>query len=670
MAQDPPQPADKPAASAPAAQETTPAAAPAKESAAPAQEAAPAKEAAPAAPISDRVITGSVDLGYRFVSSGGNPEVYRTVVNLGEGPKVLNFDLSIVNPTGKYYDKITLFGTGWGGDPNESARLDATKQRLYDLHIDYRNIAYYNFLPSFADPLASQNAYQTYQGFDIRRRNLDAELRFRPGTRIIPFLAFSRNWGTGRGVSTFALDATNQYPIFNALNDQTNQYRAGVNVELKTFHATFEQGGTTFKDDQDLSTNNQNPGANLVPFFGQTLDLTNLNQAYRIRGDSIFERVLATFTPSAWVDVSGSILYSRPRTDVRYNQSNTGSFVDLAALEFYSSQTTMATASSSEPHTSGNINVEVRPLRRIRILETWMTDRYHTTSAIDISNLTNIAPAALTTLGSDYLGVTYNRQQIQANVDLTPWLTVHIGHRYVWGDTDVRAPLQNSPAQFEFGELRQQVALFGLQARAGQKLWINGDAEIASTSQVYFRTSLADYRKGTLRARYQLLNNFSLTGNLSALTNSNPDPAIRFDLTNYAESLGFLWNPQSGKRISVLGDYTRSSLSTDLNYYMPQDLTLAASQYRENSHNGTLVLDVASPISGKYAPKLSVGGSFFKSAGTRPTEFYSPVLKLNVPVYERVQFFTEWRYYGLSETFYSYEGFRSNLFVTGLRLVR
>jgi hypothetical protein len=299
-----------------------------------------------------------------------------------------------------------------------------------------------------------------------------------------------------------------------------------------------------------------------------------------------------------------------------------------------------------------------------------MTDRYHTSSAIAISDLTNITPAALTTLGSDYLGVTYNRQQAQVNVDLTPWLTVRLGHRYVWGDADVRAPLQNSPAQFEHGELRQQVGLFGLQARAGQKLWINGDAEIASTGQVYFRTSLADYRKGTLRARYQLFSNFSLTGNFAALTNSNPNPAIRFDLTNYAESLGFLWNPQSGKRITVLGDYTRSSLSTSLGYFTPQDLTPAVSDYRENAHTGTMVVDVASPITGKYAPKLSVGGSFFKSDGTRPTSFYTPVLKLNVPLHDRVQFFTEWRYYGLSEAFYSYEGFRSNLFVTGLRLVR
>ncbi len=638
--------------------------------AAPAPEQAKVADAAPAPPPSDRVVSGSIDVGYRFVNSGGNPDAFRTVVNLGEGPKVLNFDFSVVNPSGKWYDKVTVFGSGWGGDPNQATRLDATKQRLYDFRFDYRNIAYYNFLPSFANPVIDQNIFRTERGYDIRRRTLDTELRFRPGMRITPYVAYTRNWGTGRGVSTFAQDSTNDYRVFNSLNDRTDQFRAGVNLEFSKFHVTLEQGGTTFKDDQTLSNSNTLFGSRTSLLFGQRLDLVNLLQAYRIRGNSYFERALATFTPWSWLDISGTLLYSRPETDVRYTQNDTGVFANLATIEFYNSQSQSATGNSSEPHSSGNINLELRPMRRVRILESWMTDRYHTSSAIALNNLTNLAPQTLNTLSADRLAVNYNRQQVQANIDVFKWLTVRVGHRYVWGDAEVRAPVQNAPVLFQREELSQQVGLFGGQVRIGSKIFINGDAEIAAADKVYFRTSLSDYRKGVVRARYQLLPSLMLTGNFSALTNENPNPAIRFDLTSYTESLGFQWNPQSGKRITVLGDYTRSSLSTSLLYFTPQDLTSATSTYRENAHTGTAMVDVASPVTGKYAPKLSVGGSFFKSVGSRPTSFYSPILKLNVPVRERVQFFTEWRYYGLSETFYSYEGFRSNLFVTGLRFVK
>lgn len=628
------------------------------------------KAAAAATPApSDRTWSGSMDVGYRFVNTGGNFDAYRTVVDLGEGPKVLNFDFSLVNPTGKYYDKITVFGEGWGGDPYETARLDATKQRLYDFHFDYRNIAYYDFLPSFANPVINQNIFSTQLGYDTRRRMIDTELRFRPGTRITPYLAYSSNWGTGRGVSTFAQDQTNQYPIFNGLNDRTEQYRAGIIFEFRKFSVTLEQGGTTFKDDQTLSNANTLTGDRSGLYLGQQLSLTNLLQAYRIRGDSIFSRAVVTYTPFSWADVSGSFLYSRPRTDVGYTQNNTGNFANLATLQFYSTQTELANGDATMPHSTGNVNVELRPLRHVRILESWMTDRYDTTSLIAISNLTNLSPQAISTPGSDRMIVNYNQQQIQANVDLLSWLTVRFGHRYVWGDSQVRAPIANGiPA--ENGGLSQQVGLFGGQVRLGQKFWINGDAEIAGASQVYFRTSLADYRRGTIRAKYQLRTNFALTGNFFALTNHAPNSAWQFDLTSYTESLGFIWTPQAGKRVTFIGDYTRSSLETNTTYYMPQDLSPALSLYRENAHTGTALVDIASPISGKYAPKLTVGGAFFKSSGSRPTQFYTPMLRLNLPIHDHVQFFTQWSYYGMAETLYAYEGFRANIFVTGLRFVK
>ena len=271
------------------------------------------------------------------------------------------------------------------------------------------------------------------------------------------------------------------------------------------------------------------------------------------------------------MDFNGSFLYSRPETDVKYTQNNTGNFVNLTALQFYNSETEMAVGNASMPHTTGNVNLEFRPFRRVRILESWMTDRYDTTSAIDISNLTNLTPQAVATLGADRMIVNYNQQQVQANIDVFSWLTVRAGHRYVWGDAQVRAPLEND-LPVENGQLSQQVALFGTQLRFGQKLWINGDAEIAAADQVYFRTSLGNYRKGTVRACYQLRSNFGLTGNFSALTNESPNSAWKFDLTNYAESLGFIWSPQAGKRITVLGDYTRSALATNTTYYTPQDL--------------------------------------------------------------------------------------------------
>ena len=82
-------------------------------------------------------------------------------------------------------------------------------------------------------------------------------------------------------MSTFVSDA-NAYPIPTALRDQTNLYRGGVRVELRRFHVTFEEGGTTFKDDQSVFQNagTTNFGNSSTRYSGQTLDFTTLLATY------------------------------------------------------------------------------------------------------------------------------------------------------------------------------------------------------------------------------------------------------------------------------------------------------------------------------------------------------------------------------------------------------
>ena len=78
----------------------------AKPDAATAEEAAsPAAEGA-AAP--EHAVRGSVEVGYRFVGDiGGNQDVYRSIVNLGKGPRLLNTDLSM-SPSLKWIDDLAV----------------------------------------------------------------------------------------------------------------------------------------------------------------------------------------------------------------------------------------------------------------------------------------------------------------------------------------------------------------------------------------------------------------------------------------------------------------------------------------------------------------------------------------------------------------------------------
>ena len=634
----------------------------------------PAPQPAPDAAVSptpstEPWITGSVDFGYRFTSIGGDNDVYRSVVNLGQGPRLLGLDLTIVDPQKRLFDHLDVRANNWGGDPYNTLHVNASKRGIYDFNFDYRDIAYFNLLPSFADPLLGTGIVLDEDSYFARRRMSDFQLDLLPGHRIMPYLAYGRDSGQGTGITTFESDV-NTYPVADRMFDKTDNYRGGVRLEFNRFHATLEQGGTTLRDDQQAYDSTLNYGNNYQPYFGQTLDLTNLAQAYGIRGDSIYSKVLFTANPFSWIDVSGQFLYSRPETNVSYSQFDTGNLVLQQAILFYTGEQALGFAAGKQPHTTGSLGFELRPLKRVRILESWMTDRMHTSAAGLVTDMILqpflSGPTTSTTLAS-LLVMNYNQEQTDVLLDVTHRLTLRGGYRYVWGNAETGNLLIAGPGQ-ESSELRQQVGLAGANFRASQKLSLNVDFEGASTDHAYFRTSLYNYQKMRARARYQLASTLSLQASFSLLNNQNPTPGINYDFLSRQNSLSAAWTPS--KRVTILGEYTRSTLRSNIGYLDPEFFSPALSLYRDNAHSASALVDLALPGYAKLAPRLAFGGSLFISSGSRPTTYYQPLARLSLPLHKGLVWKSEYRYYGYGETFYQYEGFRAHLLQTGLTISR
>jgi hypothetical protein len=616
-------------------------------------------------------LTGSVDFGYRWVGDGGNFQSYRSVVNLGQGPKLTGLEFTILDPKKRLFDRLDARAYGWGGDPYSMAHVDARKQGIYDFSFDYRNIAYFNNLPSYSNPLAPAGFDE--QAFDTHRRNTSLSLDLRPGKRIIPYLAFDRNSGYGHGIDTWVQDSNDEFAVPTLLRDSTNNYRAGVRIECLCLHVTLEAGGTTFKDDDQASYSGTNWGDNQAPLFGQTLLMTSLQQAYGIRGSSIYAKALATASPFSWLNLYGQFLFSEPKTTVNYTDLATGNFALLSSLLFYSGQQNLGTGAANQPHTSGNFGFELRPFRRLRIIESWMTDRYHDAASPLEAEQILLTPK---TLGPDLLtaanynqAVNYNQQQTDVLFDLTSKLTLRGGYRYVWGDASVLAGQLSQSGPLASGQLSRNVGLAGLTFRPSQKLSVNLDYEGASSDRIYFRTSLNDYYKLRARARYQVAASLMLQANFQVLNNQNPAAAIQYNFGSRDNSLAVYWTPAGGKRITVMGEYDRSSLSSSIDY-LGLFLSPALSFYRENAHTATSAIDIALPGYAGLTPKLTAGGSLFISSGTRPSRYYQPLMRLSLPLQKHVYWNTEWKYYGYGEQFYLYEGFRAQEFMTGLRLTR
>jgi hypothetical protein len=642
-----------------------------KKADAPAEE----KKAESPVPSTEQWLSGSVDFGYRWLTDlQGNSNVFRSVVNLGDGPRLTGLDITLQDPKKRLFDRIDIRGNSWGGDPYNSAHIDARKRGVYDFRFDYRNIAYFNYLPSYANPLLQQGVLTTQRAFDSWRRMSSFELDLMPGHRFVPYVAYQRDSGRGRGITNFVAEG-NEYAVPTNLKDSTDNIRGGVRIEMNRFHVTLEQGATTYTDDQLVYADQRNPGNRTTPLGGQTLSLTSLNQQYGVDIDSKYSKVLVTANPVSWANLYGQFLYSQPETKVKYNETAAGNFAVLSSLLFYSGRTDTATGLAKMPRSSGSVGFELRPLKRVRVIESFMTDRMHNASFGLLTETLVLSPnntRAIPPLGlNDRLVLNYNQQQVDVLVDVTSKITLRGGHRYVWGDATVRAGQLNQFTGLEASELKRHVGLAGLTVRPLQKLYVSADYEGASSDRSYFRTSLYDYQKAKLRARYQLFGTLSLQAQMSFLSNENPSPGVNYEFFSRDTTFSAQWMPAGGKRISITADYSRSTLRSDINYLVPQQLSLPErSFYRDNGHTATTLVDVVLPGSGAFKPRISLGGSLFVSAGSRPTSYYQPIAKLSLPIQKHVYWNTEWRWFGYSEPFYAFEGFRAHAFMTGVRLVR
>jgi hypothetical protein len=199
---------------------------------------------------------------------------------------------------------------------------------------------------------------------------------------------------------------------------------------------------------------------------------------------------------------------------------------------------------------------------------------------------------------------------------------------------------------------------------------VNIDFEDGSSGSTYFRTSLYNYQKASGRGRYRITSVFSLSASASVLNNQNPSPGINYSFLAHQESASFQYTPNGGKLFSFEGGYTRSTLSSNIAYLDPEFLITEQSNYRDNSHTLNALFTLNMPGWLGYKTRLSFGGSAYLSSGSNPTTFYQPEAKLSVAVRKNLSWISEWRYYGFNQSFYLYQGFRTEMITTGVRLSR
>ena len=219
-----------------------------------------------------------------------------------------------------------------------------------------------------------------------------------------------------------------------------------------------------------------------------------------MRGDSVYSKASFSANPVSWANISGQFVYAEPRVNVNYNENSAGNFYYAALVAFYTTGQDVLTGSANMPHPSGNVNVELRPFKRMRIEEFWMTDRLHNAGS-DLLAETLLFPTGTitpSTFATANLEENYNQQEVDVFFDATSKLTIRAGERYIWGDAELNAPsIVGTP--YESGHLSQNVGIAGISYRLAQKARVNADYEVSESSDNYFVTSLRNYTRFHLR---------------------------------------------------------------------------------------------------------------------------------------------------------------------------
>jgi hypothetical protein len=201
-------------------------------------------------------IKQSVEFGGRFSSVSGNQQTYDTMVNLQEGPRLLNFttEMRSLDHHGTLFDRFYFSNFGYGGDPNVVSSLRISKNKWYSFDGLFRhdeNFWDYSVLANPFNPapppanapagfnpvinapagvLNTQVIAMSPHYFNTRRNMQNYGLTVLPDAKIRFRVGYNHSTNTGPGFTTVH-EGTDQFLLQN-LSSGLSQYRLGVDFRL------------------------------------------------------------------------------------------------------------------------------------------------------------------------------------------------------------------------------------------------------------------------------------------------------------------------------------------------------------------------------------------------------------------------------------------------------
>jgi hypothetical protein len=220
----------------------------------------------------------SIDLGGHVANVDGSGAMYDTLVNEQSGPRILGetYELrALPNTKNTLVDHLKAFASGFGGDPNNVAKLDFSKGKLYDFsglfrrdrqYFDYNLLGNPNLPPgqsipigptlaptgSYAWPQVAQSPFM----FNTVRRMTDTKLTLLPLSKVTFRVGYSQNVFQGPSLtpSGYFVGGYNDLLLQEYQRNSTDDWTGSVEWKpVSRTRLTYEEQVTHYKGDSYFS---------------------------------------------------------------------------------------------------------------------------------------------------------------------------------------------------------------------------------------------------------------------------------------------------------------------------------------------------------------------------------------------------------------------------------
>ncbi|MBI4467870.1 MAG: hypothetical protein HY650_00955 [Acidobacteria bacterium] len=623
----------------------------------------------------------TLDFGWREVWRHGNSNVYGSQVNLSSGMRLLGFstEMRAEKGTGTLLDYLSYDMSNWGGDPYNSARLRVEKHRVYRLVADYRRSQYFNFLPTFANPLLERGVFFGQHSYDSSRRMSGTTLTILPDAPFQFHFGYERNSAFGRSFTTYSV-GLDEFVLSNDLRTTTDDYRLGFDWALPRASITFEQGIRKHRDDPTTfepagvianygnSSNVANPTSmNPKPIL---LDAFTRSTAQRITIPTT--RFAVQARPVRRLSFTGRVAYSDASLDFTRFELLNGTLFDRSVLRYFTESRARSVASASQPSVVTDASVNIQVHDRFSLIDIFRFNRFtiagnavgRTTEILGEDLRGQLPPPGQET--RDFSSMLVERtalssvsNQIEGIFDATSRIVLRAGYRYGHRTAHRFPGAENLEEQ---SELNTHTFLSGASIRMSRQLRAFLQVERGQADNVFTRISPRDFVRVRLRGRYRPGDKFLFTGSFGLYDATNPNPVVNNDLTNRTFTLATSYFP--APRFSLNLAYTWTGITSQVDVINPRTQEVTPQRYRANDS----FVDVLLQIVPLRSLSFDVGYVIINANGTFPLNYHQPTGRIAYTHARRYTFYVDWRWWGYNERGIALQDYRAHALTSGFKL--